>query len=127
MYKELIISIIIVMLIVGIDIVSNNYLKDSVQILTTDLGQLRENTKNEDEEKEQEKIEEILNKWEEKYERLAYFIEHNELEKVKTKIINVKSNIEMKDKDQTIQNIDETIYLLEHIRDKDSLNLKDIF
>ena len=127
MYKELIISIIIVVLIVGIDVISNNYLKDAVQILTTDLGQLRENTKNEEQEKEQEKIEEILDKWENKYERLAFFIEHNELEKVKTKIINVKSNIEMQENEQTIQNIDETIYLLEHIRDKDSLNLKDIF
>ena len=108
MYKELIISLIVIVSIISLDRVTNNYLKESTNVLTQKLSTL----------KQQE---------EPKEEKLAYYIEHNELEKVKTKMINAKSNIETEDKEQKVQSIDEAIYLLEHIRDKDTLNLKDIF
>ena len=124
MYKELIISIIIVVSIIFLNDITTKYLEESTQIISEDLKELKQK-EGEDEQKKQ--IEKVLEDWEKRYDKLAYYIEHNELEKVKTKIINVKSDIETAEEGQKIQNIDEAVYLLEHIRDKDSLNLKDIF
>ena len=124
MYKELIISLIVIVSIISLDRVTNNYLKESTNVLTQKLSTLKQQ---EEPKEEKEQMDDILEEWENRYEKLAYYIEHNELEKVKTKMINTKSNIETEDKEQKIQSIDEAIYLLEHIRDKDTLNLKDIF
>ena len=124
MYKELIISIIIIISIFLFDKITTNYLQESTEVLTGKLEEIKNET---EEEKRKEQMKNITEEWEKRYEKLAYYIEHDELEKVKTKIVNIKSNIETKQEEQVVENIDEAIYLLEHIKEKDELNLKDIF
>ena len=102
MYKELIISIIIVVSIIFLNDITTKYLEESTQIISEDLKELKQK-EGEDEQKKQ--IEKVLEDWEKRYDKLAYYIEHNELEKVKTKIINVKSDIETAEEGQKIQNI----------------------
>ena len=63
----------------------------------------------------------------EQHDKLAYYIEHDELEKVDTAIINMKSYIETKEYSSAVANLDEGKFILEHIEDKNAFNLVNIF
>lgn len=82
MYKELIIIIVVVFLIVGLDIITNKYTKETIEILSNDLNILREYILDQDKEKSEEQMKKIKQNWEERYKILAFYIEHDELEKV---------------------------------------------
>lgn len=129
MYKELVISIIIVIAIVVGNIVTHNYTKDSVAMINDELNKLRQELLKE--EKEQETLDkhvlEIDSKWSEKYKVLAYFTEHDELEKVETQITAVKGNIEIAEYEQSVPELDKCIFILNHIKDKESLMIQNIF
>ena len=74
-----------------------------------------------------EKIEEIYDNWKNRYKKLAYYIEHDELEKVDTQLTGVKSYIEMEEFSETVPELDKAIFILEHINNKNIVNLKNIF
>ena len=126
MFKEVIISIIIVISIVGLDFITQNYTKATVAQTSSMLSDLKEKIKK-DEENISNNIEEIYQKWEERRKKLAYFIEHDELEKVETKITNIKTFIEVEDLEMAISSIDEAEFILEHIKEKNAFNLENIF
>ena len=126
MFKEAMISIIIVISIILLDFVTQNYTKETVNTTSTMLSDLKEQIKR----KEQglsNGIENIYKNWEERREKLAYFIEHDELEKVETNLTNIKSFIEEDEVDMAISNIEEAKFILEHIKEKNAFNLENIF
>lgn len=131
MTKELIISITIIIFIFIGNFITENYTKESVDETSNNLSQLREElTKNEDEidfELVKQKVDEIHNQWDSRYEKLAYYIEHNELEKVETELTGLRAYIENDDSDEAIAELDKCVYILGHIKQKTSFNLKNIF
>ena len=82
MIKELIISIIIVVIIFVGNSVTENYTGESVDETKKSLSDLREEImKNEDEVDvniAKQKIDKIHEQWDSRYEKLAYYIEHDE-------------------------------------------------
>ena len=66
-------------------------------------------------------------KWLKYHKRLAFYIEHNELEKVETNYVAGKSFIENAKYEDAISEIEKTIFVLKHINDKYSVNLENIF
>ena len=56
MYKEIIIIMVVISLIVGLDIITNNYTKQSLEIMTSELNILRKYILNEDKTKAQEQM-----------------------------------------------------------------------
>ncbi len=126
MLKEVIISIIIVISIVSLDLITQNYTIETVQQTSSMLSNLKEDIKNSND-KLDTKIDNIYKKWEERREKLAYFIEHDELEKVETNLTNIKSFIEEDEKNMAISGIDEVKFILEHIKEKNAFNLENIF
>lgn len=131
MTKELIISIIIVVLIFVGNAVTENYTGESIDETKQSLSDLREEIiKNEDEVDvniAKEKIDKIHEKWDSRYEKLAYYIEHDELEKVKTELTGLRGYIEKKEYSEAVPELDKSMYILEHIKEKTALNLKNIF
>ena len=59
--------------------------------------------------------------------KLAYYIEHDELEKVDTAIITMKSYIETEDYSSAVAELDEGKFVLEHIQKKNAFNLQNVF
>ena len=131
MIKELIISIIIVVFIFIGNAVTENYTKESIDETTQSLVILRDeiikDEKEIDFEVAKRKIDDIYEKWNQRYEKLAYYIEHDELEKVKTEITGLRGYIEKEEYSEALPELDKSVYILEHIKDKTSLNLKNIF
>ena len=128
MKKEVIICVIILIFIFVGHIITQNYSKNSSEEITKDLEGLKVMIdENIEVNKLEVKADEIENKWNEKYNKLAYFIEHEELEKVKTGLVSIKSFVKSEENSELMNEVDKTIYLLEHIVEKNKVNLKNIF
>lgn len=97
--------------------------------MSQSLNTVKEETLREEKNEEllSKNIENTLEKWNNRHDKLAYYIEHDELEKVETYLTQIKSNIETKEYDTLIEKIDTCIFILEHIEDKESFSLKNIF
>ena len=80
-----------------------------------------------DKEKIKKAEEEISKQWEEMFSRLAYYIEHEELEKFSKNLENIKTYIRIEKYEEAIKEIREGIFILNHIEDKYSFNLQNIF
>lgn len=129
MLKETIICIVIVIGIVFGNSVTQNHTKESVSGLSSGLMTLRENLTQEkvDNEKAKNEIGGVYKQWEERHDKLAYFIEHDELEKVETDLIAIKSYIETEEYEESVSELDKCIFILEHIEDKYAFNLQNVF
>ena len=119
MYKEVVISIVIIITI----------------IVSHEVTQIKEHLNNTKEEliKEEpdynvalQKAKETFEKWEELDDIIVLYTEHSEIEKVSTAIISMKSFIEMEDDSQAVDSIDHCNYILENIESKERLSLDNI-
>ncbi len=127
MRKEIIICLIIIIVIVGLDITTQKYTKETTKQITTTMESLKGEILAENKEKIEERTKELDKNWTEKHDKLAYYIEHDELEKVDTAIVNMKSYVETKEYPSAVANLDEGKFILEHIEDKNAFNLVNIF
>ena len=127
MYKELIIIIVVVFLIVGLDIITNKYTKETLQILSGDLKILREYILDEDKIKSEEQMKIIKQNWEERYKILAFYIEHDELEKVETEMVKLQADIEVEEFKHCVSELETIIFILEHIQEKEEMHLRSVF
>ena len=129
MHKEVIISIVIVVVIVIGNVVTQNYTKKSVEAISNDLNNLRQelNVDNVKQEEAKKHFDDIEKKWDKMQEKMAYYIEHDELEKVKTNLTEIKSHTETEEYEEAINDLDKSVFVLEHIEEKSEFNLKNIF
>lgn len=107
--------------------VTQNYTKKCVETLTNELENLKQNLIQKETEQAKIKTEEINQKWEQMHNKLAYYIEHDELEKVETYFTACKSFTQTENYDLAISELEKTTFVLDHITDKYSFNLVNIF
>lgn len=129
MYKELIISAIIVISIFVLDFITQKYTDNAINEAIQDLTlikqvMMQENVENQ---KVLKQASDNYEKWLKYHKRLAFYIEHNELEKVETNYVAGKSFIENAKYDDAMSEVEKTIFVLQHINDKYSVNLENIF
>ena len=131
MKKELIICLFIFILIIIGNIVTQNYTEKCVSSMNEKLEQLKETSmKVKTGEKNEyigNKIKEVEDLWNEFKEKLAYYIEHDELEKVETQIFAMNGFEEIEKYDEIIPELEKCVFILEHIQDKTKINIKNIF
>ena len=129
MKKEAIICVFIIAIIIVGNIITQNYTKKCVAQMNETLDILKEasleketNAKN-----IENKMSDVERKWNEKREKLSYYIEHDELEKVETQIFNMRGLYEIEKYEDIVPELEKCVYILEHIKDKTTLNIKNIF
>ncbi len=133
MKKELIICIVIFTLIVIGNIITQNYTKQSVDNLSNKLEELKENIygkiKEDNKENEDliEEVDNITKNWETRHDKLAYYIEHNELEKVEDNLTGLNSLVKTNQYPDAIKELDKCVFILKHIEEKYAFNLENIF
>ena len=127
MYKEVVICIVVIILIVSLDIFTQKYTRSTTSDITQIFADLKGDMLKEDRDKIDEKVEILDEKWGQKHDRLAYYIEHDELEKVDTAIVSLKSYVETDDYSSAIAELDVGKFILEHIQNKYAFNLENIF
>lgn len=131
MYKEWIICFIIIFGVIVVDVITQNYTKNSVEVMDSKLEALKEELEKDESQIEKDKLqinmEEIIKIWREKYEKLAYFIEHDELEKVETELTSLKAHIDIEEYDHGVPELEKSIFILNHIKEKFKVDIKNIF
>lgn len=131
MLKESIICIVIVISILVGNCKIQDYTKESINQISTNLSELRtEIVKDENEIKQENvknKMDKVFEAWDERHDKLAYFIEHDELEKVENHLTAMKSYIETEEFSDSINEIDEGEFILKHIEEKYAFSLENIF
>ena len=127
MIKEIIIIIIVVILVIGLDVISNNYLKESVIELSNELNNLKVQILKENQKEAQEQMQNVKEKWKERYKVLAYYIEHDELEKVETELVRISADIDMEEYKHCINELNTAIFILQHIQNKEKLDIISVF
>ena len=132
LYKEIIFSIVIVVVVVVGNVVTQNYTHKSVKNTTTELEELKQELLSESNEdidwdNAKEKFSVLQTEWRNSFEKLAYYIEHDELEKVDTNLIGLKSYIDTQEEADAVSELEKSVFVLKHIEDKTRMNLKIFF
>ena len=134
MQKELIISIVIIIAIIIINVVANNYTEKSVHYLDDKLDEIKqlslednENNTTQNKDKIQEKIRKFREDWSKINASMALYIEHDELEKVNTSLVILEQNLILGEYVQGIAELENCKYILNHIEDKESMRIINLF
>lgn len=127
MQREILISIIIVVLVVVLNVITQSYTIQKVETMSQELEVLKEQMIQEEQEGITEKSDNIYAKWTEAYPKLAFYIEHDELEKVNTNLTGLKSYIEVGEYKEGIQELEKCKFILKHIKDKQAIKIENIF
>ena len=128
--KEFIIIILVIIIIIILEVITNNYSNKSIKSISGELNDLREQLLNNAEESKEEidnKAKDTYYKWKEYFKVLAYYIEHDELEKVNTELTLLKTYTEIEEYNSAIPVIDKCNFILEHIQDKQEFSFQSIF
>lgn len=130
MRRTLIICIIIVIAIILWDIMLQRYVKQVFEPINYMLDEIANKLDEENEinnkEELKNKMGEVDNLWDSKFKKMACFLEHDELEKVKTQFVVVKSAIEVNDRENAYEEINKAKYIIDHIKQKVSFSINNI-
>ena len=127
--KNISMIIVIIIFVISLDFITENYSKKTVDELSNKLKDLNKciESENLNIKEMKNKANDILKLWRKKDNILSWYIEHDEIEKVSDKINIFNKQIEIGNYDLARVSIVETEFLLKHMADKQSLSLKNIF
>ena len=128
MWRDIAFCIIIIIVIVALDFFIQDYIKNSAEEMTSKLDNLKQEVSDKDEDKINEvDTKEVRETWEERYKILASVIEHDELEKVEKNLTGIYSALESNELSDVISELDESMFILRHIKDKYSFKIENVF
>ena len=131
MKKEAIITSVIIIMIIIAEYITKNYTKQVFSKVENELNLLKEEILDDKNANNKEylikRTESIKEDWEKDNELLSYYLEHDELEKVNTQIVLIKGYLESDSLQDSIPDLEECIFILKHIQEKEAFNLKNIF
>lgn len=128
MHKEIIISIVIVIAIFITNYITQNYTSYSIEVVSESLSQVRNEVMEEaDNKRIIENTKQVQEKWDNVKEKLAYYLEHDELEKIETEITSILSYVEKEEYAEALASVDRGAYILQHLKEKDEIALINIF
>lgn len=124
---KVLVIITILLAIICLEIYINTSTDKLLEDTVKKMEELKEVLKEEKYNESKNKSEELNEKWFEYEDKLAFFIEHDEVEKISTKVAVILENTINEEYKAALEDVMETTYLLEHVKDKNKLKLKNIF
>lgn len=125
--KEYLIILVILIIVFFAEYITSKNLNDSIKWMSAGVTSVENKMLEKNEEEAKNEFKDLKKKWKKESEKLALFVEHNELEKVSKDIVIIESNLESGENEKILENIDELQFMLEHIQEKNKLKLKNIF
>ncbi|MGN1298613.1 MAG: DUF4363 family protein [Candidatus Scatovivens sp.] len=126
MFKQTIIIIIVIVFVILLDIITNNITKKSIENISKKLDEIEDYIES-DSKKSNEEAKKINDDWKKLEDKLSFYLEHDELEKVSININLLKKQIQIEEFEDAKESITEVKYLLKHIEEKQKLKVKNIF
>lgn len=127
--KEIIITITILMIIFGGALYTQKYLTNTADTLVSKLENLKTDLESENTNKQslEEQSDEIYGEWEDINEKWSVVVLHDEIDLIETSLIRMKSKIKTGSLEESMEDLDTSIFLLKHIKEKEKTSLKNIF
>lgn len=126
--KEITIIIIILIIIIGGACYIQHFLNNTSDNLVSKLEDLKNGMEGNMTEKEmQDKSDEIYGEWENINEKWSVIVLHDEIDSIETSLIRMKSKIKIGQLNESMEDLDTSIFLLKHIKEKEKTSLKNIF
>ena len=134
--KEIIIITVIIILIIIVHVVTQNYTRNNVATINEKISNFQEvarkldESEQEDEERKKELLKDVKDlrtEWQKINSNMAFYIEHDELEKVNTSLILSEGYLSMSEYGQGVSELENCKYILQHIQDKESLKIINLF
>ena len=127
--KEFTIIFIILIIIVGGAIYTNNYLNNSSQKMVSMLEDLKQKVGHKENNMEELKteVEKVYDEWENTEKKWAFIVLHSELDLIETSFVKMKAQIEEGELKKSMEEIEASIFLVNHISEKEKFCLKNIF
>lgn len=128
MRETIIILSILIIIFVGACI-TQKFLNNTADLLVSKLEDLKSGIEEDkiDEKEMVEKTNEIYSEWEEINERWSVIVLHDEIDLIETSLIRMKSKIKTGEVQESMEDLDTSIFLIKHIKEKEKTNLKNIF
>ena len=132
MIKEIIIISVVVISILVCNFAYQSYITKSSDSLVDKLGTLGEKIKADtDNIKDNKEISNLLNnvenEWENSKKIWSIFVMHNELDQIEIAFTNIKTSIDIDYRQYAAVETEKAKFLLEHIAERDSFKLKNLF
>lgn len=128
--KEILIIVISLLLVIVGSNISQAYLNKTGNELTKNLEELREEIRKAQSSEENNSnvlARDICSRWEEIHEKWSIIIAHNELDSIELSLVEMKTCIEEEEYTKSIEKLEKSVFLLNNIKDKEKLDLKNIF
>ena len=128
MREGAIIFIIIVIIILG-SIYIDKYLDKTIDCIKSNLEELKESIKytNTSQEELSKKAEETYKIWSKINGNWSNIILHEEIDAFEISLIRAKAKIDTGKLEESLEDIDTSIFLVNHIKEKERISLKNIF
>lgn len=123
--KEIILLVIIFSFITILEMITEKNLNENLKKINNMLNKIENEIRVSDYKEDDAK--EIFNVWKKIYDVLALYIKHDDLDYITIGIVDLKINIQNKNKNQALKNIEEIKCLVENLNQKDEFDLKNIF
>lgn len=127
MRKEIIIVLLIIVIIFATDIITQNFTKNSISVMNEKLDNIKTYVINNDINNLNLEIKDLNEKWTDINNKMSFYIEHDELEKVDSSIVKVRYFLENGDIASAIAELETGKFVLKHIEDKYKFNFQNIF
>ena len=131
--REVIIILIVLIFIISLGVIEQKYLVNTSEELVLQLNELRDELDNliKNNIKENSEIvkfsENIQNKWDNLDKTWSIIITHSELDQIKLSILEVNSCIKLKEFNKAKKELEKTTFLVEHIKEKQALKIRNLF
>lgn len=132
MQKEMIIVVIIIIVVLAVNITTDKYTNNCVSAINLKLEEICDMASASLEEEREnnqmiEKMDALREEWSNFSQKLAFYIEHDEIEKVDTSIVEINEYIKLGLYDEAIPEIRKCSFILEHIKNKGKLQVINLF
>ena len=123
--KEVTTILIVLILVVTGNVITEKYMSKSSEHLISDIGDLKKSLKEGID--NSQKMEKIYKDWESTRTKWSMLAEHKHLDEVDLNLLSAKTSIEEDEKATAAEGLDKAIFLLNDIKDKYSLKLINVF
>lgn len=125
--REIIIIVIVIVLVSVGSIFTQKYLEKTSDELTAKLEELKNEIKGENFETADSISNEVLAKWQEIKHNWSMVVVHEELDNIELAILGVKGSIEAQNSEDGLVEIEKSMFLVSHIKEKEAFKIKNIF
>ena len=125
--KEYVIIIIILIFVIYINYLTDKDLNEQIAWMRDGIISI-ENKMTEDKKSEaKEEFNSLHSKWNDITEHLELFVDHSELEKISSDIVKIDANLNVGEDEELMENIYDLKFMLDHIEEKNKLELRNFF